>query len=124
LYAPAILSARPIRRRLVGNDHLAVLLTDIESDSRIKYAHILVVYGRDRQTPIAYISSESARASADLTARLLGLTRLPESASHFLSAFTKLGHLNFGLSNDWADLDKFEAAALELVERLELLSAM
>jgi hypothetical protein len=39
--------------------------------------------------------------------------------SHFLCVFDEQGHHNLGDSNEWADPEKFEAAALKiLAERL------
>ena len=36
--------------------------------------------------------------------------------SHILCMFINDHHVNFGVSDDWADLDNFEAAALKLIE--------
>jgi hypothetical protein len=38
--------------------------------------------------------------------------------SHVLSMFIDDNHVNFGASDDWADLDKFEAASLKLVHQV------
>lgn len=42
----------------------------------------------------------------------------PVGGSHFLCMFIEDNHVNFGASDDWADLDKFEAAALKLINHI------
>ena len=101
-------------------------MTDIENaGSGITYAHLLVVFEKGRDAPIAIISSEAA-ATDDEFMKKLGIDPAdvpPTEGSHFLCAFVEDGHQNFGYSNDWADLDKFERAALDLVAKLKLAPA-
>jgi hypothetical protein len=127
MYAPVIDSARRVREHRLGPSHFAVLLTDIVGPSRVQYAHLLVIFAAGREDPIAFISAEAKGDPRALFAEL-GLDGFDESdvvdnqpGSHFLCAFTDRGHLNFGASDDWADLQQFERGALELVDRLKLL---
>jgi hypothetical protein len=106
MYAPIIKSARRVCEHRLGSLHTGVLLTDVQGDSKIKYAHLLVIFASGQQDPIAFISSEAKKGK--------------KGGSHFLCAFTAEGHLNFGASDEWADLQKFERAALDLVNRLGL----
>lgn len=128
MYAPIIKSARRVREHQLGPAHSAVLLTDIQGDSDIEYAHLLVIFASGQQDPIAFISSEVKGDPRDILKKL-GLDDLDvaddeeDTGSHFLCAFTEEGHRNFGASNDWADLEKFERGALELVDRLKLVHA-
>jgi len=125
MYAPIIKSARRVREHQLGPSHSAVLLTDIESDPTIKYEHLLVIFASGQQEPVAFISSEAKGDPSEIL-KELGLDDLEasndeNSGSHFLCAFTEEGHLNFGASDDWADLQKFERSALDLVHRLKLI---
>lgn len=108
MYAPLIKSARRVREHVVGRDLGAVLLTDIEPDdrSRVRYAHLLVVFRRGERDPIAFISSEIAAAEN------------AQDGSHFLCAFLANGRKNQGANDAWADVDKFERAALQWLPQL------
>jgi hypothetical protein len=124
MYSPKIKSARRVREHRLGPSHTAVLLTDVQGESTIEYAHLLVIFATGQEDPIAFISSE---AKGDPTSILeeLGLDDIDvaedeDGGSHFLCAFTSHGHQNFGAGDDWADLEKFEQAALELTNRLRL----
>jgi hypothetical protein len=125
MYTPLVSSARFVRERRIDPRHTAVLLTDIESPhhSRIKYAHLLVVYATGRKDPIAIISAEPRRPLASVMQELGLPSRfdLPDDrgvGSHFLCAFLPDRHVNCGSSDDWADLDKFAKAALDLLPEL------
>jgi len=113
VYAPVIRDARRVREHLFGDLHSAVLLTDIEQGdwNDVEYAHLLVLFERHRWDPIAFISSEVNKTGIE-----------PSAGSHFLCAFLPTGRRNFGENNDWADLEKFDGAALELMKRLLLLA--
>ena len=124
MYAPIIKSARRVREHRFGPSHTAVLLTDIQGDSSIEYAHLLVIFASGQQDPIAFISSEAKGDTSD-SLKELGLDDLDvaedeNAGTHFLCAFTAEGHQNFGASDDWADLEKFERGSLELAHRLRL----
>jgi hypothetical protein len=100
-YTPDIKSAQPKQKFQVGK-HMAVLLGDIESDSRIRYLHILVVFDQNQQ-PGFFVTAE-----VNVMARRFG------GGSHFLGVFDGRGHLNMGASDDWADEAKFTAEALRI----------
>lgn len=103
---PMMSNARAIRKHDFGA-HEAVLLTDIKSVGMVQYLYALQVLKKGEERPVLWITSE-----ANMMARMGG-------GSHFLCAFHNGQHLNFGSSDDWANLDAFEAAALEKVrERL------
>jgi hypothetical protein len=124
MYAPIIKSARRVREHQLGPSHTAVLLTDIQGDSRIKYAHLLVIFASGQQDPIAFISAEAKGDTSD-SLKELGLDDFDvaedeNAGTHFLCAFVAEGHQNFGASDDWADLEEFERGALELAHRLRL----
>jgi hypothetical protein len=130
MYAPIIESARRVREHALGASHTAVLLTDIVGPSRITYAHILVVFASGREDPIAFISSEAKGDSSDILKELgldddeFAFKEEEDEGSHFLCAFTENGHSNFGASDDWADLERFERGALDLVARLKLTTSV
>ena len=129
MYAPRIKSARRVREHRLSGTLSAVLMTDIVSESRlIAYRHLLVVCKSNVPEPVAYISAE---ARAPLVTRFRQFTAasgavfpdfdLPDDrglGSHYLCTFVAGRHGNCGASDDWADLDKFERAALELVPTL------
>jgi hypothetical protein len=107
MYAPIIKSARRVREHELGPSHSAVLLTDIKGDTRILYSHLLVIFKSGREHPVAFVSSEATGGK--------------NAGVHYLCTFTEEGHANFGASDDWADLEKFERGALELVHQLKLI---
>ena len=126
MYAPMIKSARRVREHILDANHTAVLLTNIENDSAIEYAHLMVLFRRGKQDPIAFISSEVKSKPDDPISKELGLDGIEfteEPGSHFLCAFVGDAHRNFGASDDWADLERFEARALDLIRSLQLLSS-
>jgi hypothetical protein len=73
---------------------------------------------------VLIVSSEARGSNGALAALLKGPHAGDGGAtddplgSHLLCAFTPAGRVNFGDSDDWADLDRFEAAALDLAPRL------
>lgn len=126
MYAPMIKSARRVREHVLDANHTAVLLTDIENDSPIEYTHLVAVFRHEKQDPIAFISSEAKSKPDDPILKELGLDEIEfteEPGSHFLCAFVGGAHRNFGASDDWADLEKFEVRALDLIRSLQLLSS-
>jgi len=126
MYAPIIKSARRVREHILDANHTAVLLTDIENDSGIEYTHLVTVFRRGKHDPITFISSEAKSKPDDPILKELGLDGMEfteEPGSHFLCAFVENLHQNFGASDDWADLEKFEVRALDLIRSLQLLSS-
>ena len=116
MYLPLIESARRVRIHSLGLHHVAVLLTNIKSPSRVEYTHMLVVFDLKQDIPAALVTSEK---QADLGLRGKRASKAARG-THFLCAIVGSMHSNYGASDDWADLNKFERAALDLVERLEL----
>ena len=109
-YFPSLKRARPVKRFQLG-PYLAVVFTDCESLGTVQYTHALFVLPED--------SSEPRLAVAAEVNALHGQPGHEASGSHFLGLFPGSGHLNFGDSNDWADLETFTGKALELAaERL------
>jgi hypothetical protein len=105
---PHFKTAIPVRRYRIGN-YAATLLSNCETtDSEIEYAHALVIYQLmgESQTarPALVISSET-----NPDARNQGY--------YFLCSLAQEHH-NYGASPDWADLHKFEKAALQLAAQM------
>jgi hypothetical protein len=108
MYLPYLKYASPVRRYRLGN-YMATLLSDCQTtDEQIEYAHVLVIYQvtSDAQTakPALVISSETNPSARD-------------DGYYFLCSFAH-EHRNYGASQDWADLNKFESAALQLARQM------
>jgi hypothetical protein len=106
-YRPAIKTAKPMKTFLVDN-HIAVLLGDIEAEGYIQYHFALVVLDNETLEPCCFVTSE-----VNALAQEQG-----SGDSHFLCAFDGEGHINYGSSNDWADIEKFTQAALKKANSL------
>ncbi len=104
-YAPLFGKARQVRGipLVTSGNHTAYLLDDIESTGVIEYLFILAVYDDLRSRPCLYIASE-VNANAEETG----------GGSHYLGLFPGDGHENHGSSDNWADIEKFEKAAIQL----------
>jgi hypothetical protein len=103
-YAPVIGAATPVKRiSLPSGKHTAILLDNIESKGSIEYRIILAVFNDQTREPCLFVASE-----VNAMAKELG------GGSHFLGLFPGDGHMNYGDSDDWADMGKFEKAAVEL----------
>jgi hypothetical protein len=126
MYAPVIKTSRRVREHILSPNRSAVLMADIEIPEErppgVEYEYLLVVFDRRVRDPLAFISSERAGYDDELAKELgfEGFAPDPNSGSHFLCAFLPDGRSNYGASNDWADMAKFERAALDLVHRLGL----
>jgi hypothetical protein len=103
MYVPQIVTARELERIKLGA-YEARVLTDIVSKGAVKYLYIVEVL-KDA-VPCYYISSEENAMNADLG-----------GGSHFLCAFEKERHLNFGCADKWADLKTFREKALEMTRQ-------
>lgn len=111
-YLPDLTGARYVRHYFFRHPQhgpcSCVLVTDCQAASRVQYAHVLYVYaGGDFLTgrPCLAVASEVNRVA---TAGSAG--------SHFLGLFPgEPMHVNLGASDEWADLVKFAARALEIV---------
>jgi hypothetical protein len=111
LYLPDLSSARFVRQYAFRHPDLGpsscVLVTDCQSPSPIQYVHVMYVYehGDFLTGKICLaVSSEVNRMATPGSGR-----------SHFLCIFSGAKHINLGPSDDWADLEKFTAKALEVI---------
>lgn len=103
-YAPVIGDATPVKRiPLATGKHTAVLLDNIESKGSVEYRFILAVFDDETREPCLFVASEVNAMAEKL-----------QGSSHFLGLFPGDGHANLGSSDDWADIGKFEEAAVEL----------
>jgi hypothetical protein len=102
VYMPTLKNARPVYRYQFGN-YIGVVVTDCESVGLIQYTHVLFVFEVGQQTPIFAVASEMST---------MMLEHNPNA--RFLGVFDGNGHGNYGMSEDWLDLDKFTAKALEV----------
>ena len=133
MYLPQILSSKKIREHELGRKHSAVLHSDIVSDEEdgpnVDYNFLFVVLDNNTKDVEAIVASEvhNPKKAAEILIDL-GLEDVMEEndedqvISHMLCAFTPSGHLNYGSSNDWLDIDKFEKAAIELVKGFDFIS--
>ena len=99
---PMFRNAKPLRKHDLGG-YEAILLTDIESVGMVQYLYILSVHKKGEERPVFTVTAEE-----NMLAQMGG----PGNGSHFLCAFDQGQHLNFGASDDYAMLDRFEKAAL------------
>jgi hypothetical protein len=120
-----IVSKATVRRsyRLAG--HSAALLTGAESPGPIQYLFVLAVVKDGETVPRYFVTSEintlqgemlaiAAKHDSKLRERLMK----GQSSAPFLGVFEQDGsHSNLGSSEDWQDIDKFVAKALELVSK-------
>lgn len=102
MYLPTLKNARPVYRYQFGS-YIGVVVTDCESVGMIDYTHVLFVFEAGQQQPMFAVASEMSAVM---------LSHNPNS--RFLGVFDGHGHGNYGLSEDWLDLDKFTAKALEI----------
>ena len=108
MYLPNLKSANPVRRYRIGN-FMATLLSDCQTtDDQVEYAHALVIYqltGESQTAKPALVISSETNPSAR------------KEGYYFLCSFVHT-HRNYGASQDWGDLGKFETAALQLAGQL------
>ena len=119
MYAPVIQKARP-KRRYTFTNYEAVFFDQIVAEGSISYEFMIVVFEKGKQAPFLLVTSEkNDPVAAAAVMKELGLddiTTEREGASHFLCLFDERGHHNFGDSNDWGNADKFEKAALRILQ--------
>ena len=101
-YRPAVKQAKPIKHYR-GAEYMATMFSEIVSAGRVQYLYILEV--TKSGVPCFYVASE------------INIFSPPGKGPYFLGVFSGNGHGNYGLSDDWGDLDLFEAKALEIVQR-------
>lgn len=100
IYSPAIVNAKTLERFELG-PYTAILYGDIEASGMVRYKYILAILNDGE--PRLFVSSE-----VNIMADELG------GGSHFLCVFKGDSHLNFGSSDDWADLETFKPKAIEM----------
>lgn len=119
MYLPALTNARRVASYVIG-PYIGVLLTDCEASGVIDYKHVLFVYLPDPVNP-----GKPPQVVMAVAAELSSMLKPPSDAeqpeAYFLGVFPGDGHYNLGMSEDWADLEKFAARAVEVArERLEV----
>ncbi len=102
-YTPAIVSANRLHGASLGPKHTMLLFDQIQSESDIQYAFLLVVLDNATQEPVYFVSSE-VNAMVDVF----------HDGSHYLCTFSEAGHGNLGGSDDWGDPDKFFPQAIHI----------
>ena len=101
-YRPLFVHAKLIWRYR-GGSYEAALFGEIVSAGRMQYLYVLEVAKSD--FPCLSVASEiSALDPAG-------------KGPYFLGVFSGKGHDNYGTSDDWGDIDLFEARALEIVRQ-------
>ena len=107
-YTPEITKAKKLKIFVIGK-YLALLSGKIRSDGPVKYLYILSVVRAEDGELCLCVAAEKNNVPME------------GGGSHFLGVFAGTGHANLGLSNDWADQEKFTAKALSIAkERLEI----
>jgi hypothetical protein len=108
MYAPTILLTTQYQSYDFAQ-HIGVLHTDIIAREKIRYRYIFELRLKETKSALLYVTSEQNAMygvfGSDLTS----------DGSHFLCMFRGGLHYNFGDSNDWADIDKFEARAIAII---------
>jgi hypothetical protein len=108
MYLPYLKYATPVRRYRLGN-YMATLLSECQTtDSQLEYAHVLVIY---------QLTGEAQTAKPALVIASETNPNVRDEGYYFLCSFAS-EHRNYGASHDWADLDKFESAALQLAGQM------
>jgi hypothetical protein len=107
-YAPSLQGAEEVRRLTLGSAFEGVLRrhpAPEQQSGSVKYVYTLAVHPKGGGDAVLYVASE--------------LNKMPpeqRTGSHFLGVFPGEGHLNLGASDDWADLGRFEARAVEVAQ--------
>ena len=101
-YRPRIVQAEFLRR-YHASSYDATLFGDIVSVGHVKYLYVLEV--AKAKFPCLYVASE------------INVLGTPGKGPYFLGVFTGERHDNYGLSDEWGDIDLFEARALEIVRQ-------
>jgi hypothetical protein len=101
-YFPAVENARLVKTYTAGA-YTVTLLTDVRCAGIIQCSHLLMAHRRSDRDLVYVIAAEVNNLAA------------PGDPSHALGAYPGSGHLNYGFSDDWGDLSRFENRALELM---------
>jgi hypothetical protein len=108
MYGPPISDAKPLRYYDMGS-HVGVLFGELACGGSVEYLYVLAVSPINDENNLFYVTAEKS-GMQDV---------IPGGGSHFLCCFEGGTHSNFGSSDEWADVERFEARALELAaERL------
>ena len=127
--APLIRGGTPVCSYQCG-DYRAILYKNPESFGQMKYPHVLVVFRAiDETPPIMFVTAEQNLMANELIASLPENLRQNVTANLsskvFLGIFDETGHENYGHSEDYALLEKFETTALSLMkDRLGLTTSI
>ena len=109
-YWPAVKCGKPWKRFRFG-DYRALLLTDLEPLGSIQCLYVLQVFKVPERKLCLCVAAETNRMHG---MRRPGDGKSGSGGSHFLGLFPGQGHMNFGSSNDWANIEIFAAKAVEL----------
>jgi hypothetical protein len=104
MYLPVLKTAHTHARYKLG-PYVALVLTDCQSAGVIQYRYVVVVLKPGDSQPCFAVTAESSEA----------IQPQPGTRGYFLGVFPGSGHLNMGLSEDWGDLEKFTAKALDII---------
>ena len=108
MYAPTILLTTPYQYYDFGQ-HIGVLHTDVIARGKIRYRYIFELRLKETKSALLYVTSEQNAMYGVFGSELTSNRR------HFLCMFRGGLHYNFGDSNDWADIEKFEARAITII---------
>ena len=112
MYGPPICDAKPLRYYDMGS-HVGVLFGELACAGLVEYLYVLAVSPINDENNLFYVTAERNQMEEAIPGLEGG------RGSHFLCTFEGGLHSNFGSSDDWADVEKFEARALEMAaERL------
>lgn len=133
-YEPPINQAVTVKKiPLSTKKHTAALLDEIEAaPGGILYRFVLAVLENDSKEPCFYVAAEMDSSSLKnflsacgrnhfdavlMTARgKINLNKIPKDIPYVLGAFPGDGHINYGSSEDWGHIEKFEREALRIAE--------
>ncbi len=118
---PSIRSSRELKR-YDFQKFRATLFDQIVSYDLVEYSFILILYDKATDDPVMYLTSEKNTSPFGELFANLGIA--PEageesaggSGSHYFCVFDIDGHSNYGASDDWGDVDKFEQKFLEDIQ--------
>jgi hypothetical protein len=113
-YTPVILSSETRREFAIG-DCRAALLANIQAVGGVEYTYILVVRDRSGE-PRLFVTSEVNALSGEFNALSELMAEVTGGGSHFLGVFPGEGHENLGMSDDWADIDRFTERAVAIAK--------
>ena len=93
------------RKRIQFGDYEAVVLSDLESIDEPTYLYVMLVFKMPEGKLRLCVAAEEL------------VMMEPGSGEYVLGLFPGGGHVNYGYSNDWADIEKFTRVALDLAKQ-------